>query len=110
MLYEMYAIYDSQSQSYNNPFYFLNDNIARRSAADFLADDNEISRHPADYTMFKLGQYDPQSGAITVYDTKIRLFGFHEIQPRPQTVVPGKGLPGQMDIEDQLNNQEAQAI
>lgn len=92
MTYEMYTLYDSCSQSYNNPFYFLNDNIAKRAAIDLLKrGETEISNHPEDFTMFKIGQYDPQTAEITIYDTKIPLIRMHELAANlpaeePQTV------------------------
>jgi len=75
----MYAIYDSASDSYNLPFYFLNSNMATRSAIDLLSEDNAISRHPEDFTMFQVGEFDPQTGKGTFFDTKKRFINFHEL-------------------------------
>jgi len=79
MTYEIYTIFDSCAKSYNNPFYFLNDNIATRAATDLLKDENEISRHPTDFAMFKIGQFDPQTGEIFIYETRQCLIKFHEL-------------------------------
>ena len=101
MTYEIYTIYDSASKSYNNPFYFLNDNLATRAAIDLLQDENEISRHPHDFTMFKIGQYDPQIGEIYNYDKRIALVKFHELAAANPQKSQEPTLPGIDDTSTQ---------
>jgi len=94
MINRMYVIYDSASDSYNLPFYFINSNMARRSAIDLLQEDNAISRHPADFTLFEVGNFDPQTGEGMFYETPIRFINFHELAatlpdlPREEATVP----------------------
>lgn len=79
-MYEIYSIYDSASQSYNNPFFFLNDNICRRAAIDLLQSDTEIARHPEDFHIVKLGAYHPSTGDIDLHKERPVLLRFHELQ------------------------------
>jgi len=94
MTYEIYTIYDSCSKSYNNPFYFLNDNLATRAAIDLLQDENEISRHPQDFAMFKIGQFDPHTGEIFNYDTRQCIIKFHELAAANPKKSEESSLPG----------------
>jgi len=99
MFHRMYSIYDSASDSYNLPFYFLNNNQAKRAAIDLLQEDNQISRHPEDFTLFEMGDFDPQTGEGMFYDSPIRFINFHELAatlpdiPREETAVPEQPTP-----------------
>ncbi|MCD8566431.1 MAG: hypothetical protein LRY36_00605 [Alphaproteobacteria bacterium] len=43
-----------------------------RSFGDAVNDGNSvISQHPEDFTLFEIGDFDPRTGLITLYDSKV---------------------------------------
>ena len=61
----VYSIYDSASGIYMRPFVAATDQMASRSFTDIANDANhEIGRHPEDYTLFRLGLFDDNTGTI----------------------------------------------
>lgn len=63
MILRIYAIYDSAAAVYMRPFYCTTDKEAQRAFADLAKDStHSVGRHPNDYTLFKLGTYDDNTG------------------------------------------------
>jgi hypothetical protein len=62
-----YSIYDSAAGAYNTPFFMHNDAMAIRAFQD-NANDNEsmISKHPSQFTLFKVGEYNDEDGVFTL--------------------------------------------
>ncbi len=80
MITSLYVIYDSKAQFYNKPFSQLNDEIALRTAQQMRNDENsELYRNPADFTLFKIGQYDDESAQIDTLAKHTVICRFHEI-------------------------------
>ena len=74
MLQKLYYIYDSKSESYTAPTVNPARGQAIRSFADAVNSKDQpsvLSQHPADFTLFEIGDFDPHSGVITLYDAKI---------------------------------------
>ena len=66
MLLHAYALYDVKSETYGLPFFAVNDAIAVRTSYDgYLMADSTVSRHPEDFTLYRLGLYDDCRGVIT---------------------------------------------
>lgn len=77
----IYSIFDVKAKAYNRPFLLLNDDIALRTATDLVSDpSSDIHRHPEDFTMFKLGDYDDSNACFDIHDSPIPLYRFHELQ------------------------------
>lgn len=107
MIKNVYVIYDSQAEFYNQPFFLINDEIALRSALDLRNDPGtEIGRHPQDFTMFKIGTYDDTTAVLDTDQAREVICRFHELPIGP---IPGaEGIPKQpkeqiINIEDQKN-------
>lgn len=67
MLHRIVSIYDLKAQVYSKPIFVPNTGSAIRAWGDAInAKDspNEYTRHPEDYIMFDLGEYDDTTGAI----------------------------------------------
>jgi len=80
---QMYVIFDSKSEVYNKPFYQLNHQVARRTAYDLRhAKDTDINRHPADYSLFHIGEYDDTTAQIDLLAAPKVLLTFIEIPER----------------------------
>jgi len=60
-----YCIYDRKTLAYFPPFYAPTHGGAVRSLTDLVADNNTtVGRHPNDYVLFCIGQFDDQNGAL----------------------------------------------
>lgn len=60
-----YTIKDAKSNTYGVPFFSVNDGTASRSFTQAAQDENTtISQFPEDYSLYKLGEFDDQSGEI----------------------------------------------
>lgn len=76
----LYSIYDSKAGIYNKPFYLLNNAVAMRTAIDLLSDPNtDVGRHPEDFTLFKIGTYDDNTGQVAQLSTLEPVIRFHEL-------------------------------
>lgn len=60
------AVHDRQLDSYLRPFVAQSIGQAIRSFRDEVnRTDSDLNKHPEDYTLFHIGNYDEQTGAIT---------------------------------------------
>lgn len=65
----IYSIYDVAAGAYLRPFFMQSDGQATRSFSDIAQDaSHEIGKHPEDYTLFKLGLFDDNTGEIIAFD------------------------------------------
>lgn len=63
---KIFAIYDKKAQAYANPFYFHHKAEALRGLEDVCKDpQSRLNRHPADFAMYQIGEWDDRSGKIT---------------------------------------------
>ena len=59
----IYSIFDTASGLYSRPFFTQSDAEAIRSFSDIATDaEHPIGRHPADYTLFRVGLWDDNNG------------------------------------------------
>ncbi len=66
MKYKIYTTYDSKSESYTLPFYYPLDAQAIRTFTDWVNDpDHPFGKHPEDYTLFSIGEYDATMATVT---------------------------------------------
>ena len=62
----MYAIHDRAAQVYNGPFRFQTDGQASRWFCDAATSaENEVGKHPEDYTMMLVGMWDDNTGIMS---------------------------------------------
>lgn len=60
-----YSVYDSATNAYMRPFCFQTDGQALRSFGDeAVRADSEISKHPEDYSLFRIGSFDDAEGEL----------------------------------------------
>lgn len=63
----MCSIYDIKAEAWLNPMFFLSKGQASRSFTDVVNDGkSEFSAHPEDYTLFLLGYFHQDTGAVEV--------------------------------------------
>lgn len=64
-----YAIYDTAGKAYMRPFFMMADGQARRVFQDMANDEShDIGKHPEDYSLFRIGQFDDNSGELLPED------------------------------------------
>jgi hypothetical protein len=69
MIYFVYSIYDEKVKTFANPFYKPTNPSAIRDFTDLAKDQNTtIGRHPEDYTLYQIGEYDDQTGLMKPYE------------------------------------------
>ena len=61
----IYAIHDVKADTFMRPFFLHNDELARRTFLDLVANpETDIARHPADFTLFRVGTWIDIDGHI----------------------------------------------
>ncbi|AXL15305.1 nonstructural protein [Microviridae sp.] len=66
MKHNIYTIYDTKAEAFSLPFYYMHDGQALRTCQDWINNpETPYAKHPEDYTLFKAGQYDENTGTIT---------------------------------------------
>lgn len=62
----VYSIMDVKAAVFGRPFVQLNNAVAMRTFSDLAKDaQSEISRHPEDFKLFRLGEFDDNSGVLS---------------------------------------------
>ena len=71
MIYEVFSIHDSKAEAFLPPFILPNVAMAQRTFATCVnSDDHQFGAHPADYTLFRLGQFDDSGGQFLLERSK----------------------------------------
>jgi len=70
---KLYFIYDSKSETYTAPTVNPARGQAMRSFSDAVNtnEKNILAQHPEDFTLFEIGDFDPKTGIIKLYDAKV---------------------------------------
>lgn len=56
---QIYTVYDEKAEAFLPPFFVPNRGIAIRAFSDCVnSKDHQFGKHPADYTLFYLGDWD----------------------------------------------------
>lgn len=65
MIIKAYAIYDNKALQYHPPFFQHTDGAALRMLSELVNDTNtSIGRHPSDYVLYCVGQWDDATGSF----------------------------------------------
>lgn len=61
-----YAIYDTKAEFFQRPFFAQTDGLALRAVADEgVRAGSELGRHPLDYSLFCIGEFDDAVGRLS---------------------------------------------
>lgn len=84
MLLQFFSVYDSKAEMYMRPFLFQSNAEAVRSFSDLCNDtDTLCGKHPEDFTLFHLGEFNDQDGSITTSGVLATLGnGVEYVQPK----------------------------
>ena len=95
-----FSLYDMKTGIFGTPFFTVHPAHAVRSVADLAADlSTVVGRHPADYTLYQVGQFDDSTGMFGGSVTPIAtvpqiLEQFRPAVPLPPVVVHDQ--PGEL--------------
>lgn len=71
MKHHIFTIFDSAAEAYLPPFILHAEGIAIRTFTDCVNDpSHQFSKHPADYTLLKIGEFDDSKGLIVPLQTQ----------------------------------------
>lgn len=84
MILKIFSVYDSKATAYIAPFFLPATAMALRNFRDCGENpEHAFNRHPGDYTLYELGEFDDGTGTMDTYDQAINLG--HPSAP-PQTM------------------------
>lgn len=103
MLLQAFTIYDSKAEHYLPPFFQKTSALALRAFAQAANTvDHDFNLYAADYTLFRIGQYDDHNGKLECLDAFENL-GTGLQQIRPARLAAVQDPSGMMDIERKEN-------
>lgn len=77
MKYKIFVVFDGKTKSWGLPF--LKDFTANalrewsEIAADISDKQNQIAKYPSDFSLFEIGEYNRDTGEISMYASKFNL-------------------------------------
>lgn len=67
-----FSVYDSKAAAYITPFFTPTIAMGTRSFGEAANDPNLMfARHPSDYTLFEIGEFDLETGELKKHDALI---------------------------------------
>lgn len=74
MILKIFTVFDCKAESYLPPFHAGSTGLALRSFADAVnRSDHFFNKHPSDYTLFEIGEFDDQSALYTMLPALLSL-------------------------------------
>jgi len=65
MIIKMFSLYDSKAECFGPPFFIETTGQAVRALMDYVNNpETMVSRHPEDFVMYEIGEYDNQKGEV----------------------------------------------
>ncbi|QXP08360.1 MAG: nonstructural protein [Arizlama microvirus] len=66
MVIKVFSIFDDKAQIFSNPFFMPHTGMATRAFADLVNDgQSNVAKHPSDFKLYQIGEYDDVSGLLT---------------------------------------------
>lgn len=70
MLHRLFSVHDASAEAYLPPFHFPNRGQAIRTFIDTCNDAQSLfNKHPKDFTLFALGEFDDENASFNLYKT-----------------------------------------
>lgn len=93
MIYKVFAVYDSKVKAYMQPFFMQTEGQAIRSWVDAVNDQStQFYKHPEDFTLFLISEYDEESGKFKNCGTpEAKGLALELIRPKEEYVRPEVG-------------------
>ena len=69
---KIFTVYDQVSKAHHVPFFLPNEGAGKRQFADWInSDNNPYGKHPEDYSLLEIGEFDDETAEITKLETPI---------------------------------------
>ena len=64
---KIFSLYDTKAKAYGQPFFSPTTGLAIRNLEDAVSRDKEssLARHPADFVLYEIGDFDDSIGKIS---------------------------------------------
>lgn len=93
MIMKMFTVFDSKAEAYLPPFYLSTRGQAIRAFSDSANDPGHaFNKHPSDYTLFMIGEFDDQDCGIELLQAKASLGLALEFKTQDSDPVGGNSL------------------
>ena len=103
MVSKVFAVYDSKAGIYKRPFMALTTAHGIRLFEDACCTaDTEVARHPGDFTLFEIGEFDDNTGTYTMRSAHLNLGKAIEFVNKGLDNI--KPLPPKNVVADNLND------
>lgn len=87
MVCKMFAVLDTKVEAYQAPMSFRTRGQAIRAFQEACSDNNtQFHKHPDDFVLFEIGEYDETTGMLLPYEAKVPIGSPRELN--------NKSLPG----------------
>lgn len=104
----MYSVYDRKTLTYLPPYFSVTDGSAVRMLSGELQDPKSmLSRHPNDYVLFFVGEFNDQDGAVApahplvhIIDCQALVAAMQQEIPFPVTATNGKDQDAMVQAHD----------
>lgn len=74
MILKTFSIYDSKAEAFLSPFFSHTAGLALRNFEEAAnTEGHAFKKHPGDYSLFELGEFDDVTGQIIMHSTPINL-------------------------------------
>lgn len=84
---KLYAVRDVKADAFGAPMSISTKGLALRSFADACVDKNsELAKYPADYMLYELGEYEPNSGKIVSHEIPVFVASATEMVAKAKAV------------------------
>lgn len=91
MIHHVYSIYDQKAKAFLPPFMLPREEMAIRTFKDCCnSKDHQFGRHPEDYTMFRLANFDDESGTYNLEPAPITVYNGLQLLDTPEMKGNGK--------------------
>lgn len=96
------CVYDAAINEFMQPFYVRTEDECKRMIFSSLSEESNLSRHPQDYTVYQLGEFDTSLGVFSCHDPMC-LMSSQELVVFQRSLKNGGQPhvdPRQVDLED----------
>jgi len=70
-MFKIFAVFDSKASAFLQPFFSPTTATGMRAFESACKDENQMfARHPEDFTLFELGDWDPAEGSFEAHESK----------------------------------------
>lgn len=88
-----YTLHDNKAAAYSPPFYQSNHQLAIRLVRDLVIDPTTtVGRHPSDFRLYCIGQYDDTTGRLVPAETPEHVVDAAGLVPGVEQLKPLKAV------------------